>query len=76
MTKLYGIGDAVLIECDGLSVPGEVVFASPNGVSLMVRFDAILDGHVGQMPVLMNEDGSYTAIMTGTPVSLTEPKHD
>lgn len=76
MTKLFGIGDAVQIECDGWNVPGAVTFASPNGVSLMLSFEAVLDGHVGMMPVLRNEDGSYTAIMTGKRVDLTEPKHD
>jgi hypothetical protein len=74
--KHWRIGDAVTIECDGIAIPGEVKFASPNGVSLMLGFEAIIDGHVGSMPVLQGEDGSFTSIMTGTPVFLSEPKHD
>jgi hypothetical protein len=63
-------GDAVTIECDGRTIPGTVILASPNGVSLMLGFEAVLDGHLGMMPVLRDDDGSYASIMTGIKVTL------
>lgn len=63
-------GDAVQIECDGRTIPGTVILASPNGASLMLGFEAVLDGHLGMMPVSRNDDGSYQSIMTGIVVQL------
>jgi hypothetical protein len=63
-------GDKVQIECDGRSVPGTVLLASKNGKSLMLSFEAVLDGHAGMMPVTRNDDGSYQSIMTGILVKL------
>jgi hypothetical protein len=62
--------EVVLIQCDGRRVQGHIVMASGNGKSLMLGFDAMIDGHVGQMPVLQNDDGEYEALVTGTPVKL------
>jgi hypothetical protein len=67
----FKTGDAVLIECEGRRVPGEVVFASGNGVSLMLGFEAVLAGHVGMMPVLRDDKGAYQSIMTGHAVALS-----
>lgn len=70
-------GDDVVIECQGWTIPGTVTLASPNGVSLILSFEAILDGHVGMMPVLLNDDGEYRSIMTGVLVKLKyQPKGD
>lgn len=69
--KILRTGDAVQIACDGRRLPGTVILASPNGVSLMLGFEAILDGHLGMMPVLRGDDGTYRSIMTGIPVKLT-----
>jgi len=44
--------------------------ASQNGRSLVLEFEAILDGHVGAMPVLQQDDGGYVALMTGSPITL------
>jgi hypothetical protein len=63
-------GQAVQIECDGRTLAGSVIFASGNGKSLMLGFDAIVDGHIGMMPVLQNDDGSYSAITTGIAVKV------
>lgn len=65
-------GDSVLIECDGRKVKGDVLLASGNGKSLMLSFEAILDGCVGMMPVSRDDDGKYSALMTGSPVVLTK----
>jgi hypothetical protein len=51
-------GDKVWIRFEDRSVPGEIILASDNGRSLMLGFEAIIDGHVGRMPVLMI-DGVY-----------------
>jgi hypothetical protein len=67
---MWKTGDDVLIECAGQTVPGRVVLASPNSVSLMLDFEAILDGHVGMMPVLRHDDGIYRSIVTQIAVSL------
>ncbi len=64
-------GDFVTIRCAGCTVPGMVTLASSNGRSLVVMFEAILDGHVGSMPILQNEAGEYRSLMTGTAVELS-----
>jgi hypothetical protein len=70
-------GDRVIIECDGKTVPGIVLLASENDKSLMLSFDALIDGHVGMMPVLQNDDGEYRSIMTDVLVKLQyQPKGD
>lgn len=67
----FATGDNVLIECDGRAVAGHVVFASSNGKSLMLGFEALLDGHVGMMPVLRDDDGVYRSILNGVVVKIT-----
>lgn len=63
-------GDKVEIRHAGTTVEGLIVLASTNGKSLMLSFDAILDGHVGMMPVLQEDDGTYLSIITGKEVLL------
>ena len=58
------------ISCDGRTVDGVVVFASHNGVSLMLGFDAMLSGHVGMMPVTMRGDANGISVIDGTEVSI------
>lgn len=66
-------GDKVTIVCRGAMhpVPGTVLLASENGKSLALSFDAILDGHLGMMPVLLGDDGLYRSVVTGTEVVIT-----
>lgn len=66
-------GDEVLIEYEGRSVPGWIILASPNSVSLMLGFEAMLGGHVGMMPVLRHDDGVYRSIISEEAVRLTKP---
>lgn len=68
----FRTGDHVLIECGGRTVPGTVLMASGNGKSLMLNFDAIIDGHVGMMPVLLCDDGVFASIMNGVEVKLSQ----
>jgi len=63
-------GDQVEIGCDGRIVPGRVLMASPNGRSLILTFETILDNHVAMMPVLQQDDGGYVALVTGSPITL------
>jgi hypothetical protein len=63
-------GDSVSVTCDGRTVGGYVRIASPNGRSLIVAFEALLDGHAGYMPLLQRDDGSYEALITGTLVGV------
>lgn len=63
-------GDLVTITFDGRSVDGMVKLASPNGQSLMLQFEAILLGYLGQMPVLDRGDGCYRDLIYAKPVRL------
>ena len=72
--KIWRTGDAIAIQCGYRSIPGSVILASENGASLMLSFEAILDGHAGMMPVLRDDDGLYHSVVTGNLVEFTEPK--
>ena len=70
-------GDPVRVTVDGRVVDAMIVLASANGGSLMIRFEAILDGCVGMMPLVgtvrIGHDGGvdgwdYHNLMTGRPV--------
>lgn len=64
-------GDPIWIDYEGRTVEGTVMMASDNGRSLFLAFEAMLGGHVGMMPVLL-EDGVYRSIITGEAVTITE----
>jgi hypothetical protein len=69
-------GDKVWIGCDDRTVEGVVILASKNGESLMLGFEALLDGHAGMMPVLMT-NGVFRSIITGQAVAvvpISKPK--
>ena len=66
----FRAGDAVMITYDGRTVPGTITLASPNGVSLMLAFDALLGGHVGMMPVLGDGRGNYASLIEQRPVKI------
>jgi hypothetical protein len=68
--EIFMTGDLVEITCHGAVVPGVVVLASDNGRSLMLAFEAILDGHVGMMPVLLDDAGALRSIANGVAVTL------
>jgi hypothetical protein len=63
-------GDKLRLTCDGRTVAGWVIMASPNGRSLAVGFEAILLGHVGVMPLLQEDDGVYRALIGGEEVGV------
>ena len=54
-----------------ITVEGHVIYGSDNRASLMLGFEAILDGgFVGMMPVLLGEDGVYRNIFTNHEVKI------
>lgn len=56
-------GDRVIIDYDGAAYSGKVLLASPNGKSLFLEFDAMIAGYVGEMPVLLDDDGVFRTII-------------
>jgi len=64
-------GDRVAIECEGRTVDGTVLLASEKGRSLMVKFEAILAGHVGMMPLLADDAGDFRSIINGALVRIS-----
>jgi hypothetical protein len=68
--RVWRTGDAVSIAVGEARVTGTVLYASANGVSLMLQFDALLAGHLGMMPVLRNDEGHYRSVITGVAVEL------
>lgn len=67
---LFRTGDAVWIECAGVRAAGTVELASTNGKSLMLAFDALIDGHLGAMPVLQGDDGVFRSLVTDSAISI------
>jgi hypothetical protein len=66
----FKTGERVRVTCDGRTVDGCVMLASPNGRSLMLSFEALLAGHIGMMPVLQHDDGSFSALVHGAAVCI------
>jgi hypothetical protein len=58
-------GDAVWINAD---IPGTIMLTSGNG--LVLQFGAIIDGHVGVMPVMLMPEGYYASVLTGHRVTI------
>jgi hypothetical protein len=70
-------GDFVWLTCGERTVEAMVLLRSMNGRSLMLGFDAMLDGHLGMMPVLQGEDGVYRALVTQKVIEIKErPRAD
>lgn len=69
-------GDRLHIRMREVNIDGVVKLASRNGRSLMLEFNGILRGHVGQMPVLLGDDDVFRSVITGDEVELTERRSD
>jgi hypothetical protein len=63
-------GQRIKITADCRTVDGRVRFASKNGRSLWLSFDALIDGHVGEMPVMQDDAGDYRSLLTGKPIGI------
>jgi hypothetical protein len=60
-----------MIRYDGRSVQGKIELASSNGASLMLKFETVLGGYVGMMPVIREGDGpAYLDLIEGKPVTV------
>ena len=66
----YTKGEAIDVTCEGRTVEGVVIFASPNGLSLMIGFEALFGGHAGMMPVTMRDGSNGFSIIDGTEVTI------
>ena len=62
-------GDRARVTFESRTVDAVVFFASENGRSLFIVFEAILGGYVGEMPVLW-KDGSFYDLVTNQVVSI------
>lgn len=61
-------GEFVTVQYENRSIPAVILLASSNQKSLMLGFEGILGGHVGQMPVLMDPSGEYRSLVTNESV--------
>jgi hypothetical protein len=58
--RIWKIGEPCRITCGGRTVDGRIELASPNGISLFITYDAMLDpagqlgGYMGGMPLMWN----------------------
>lgn len=68
--RVLQYGDIVNLTCDGRTVEAKVVLASPNGQSLALEFEGIVNWHIGVMAVSQRDGGGYIATVTGAPVQL------
>lgn len=67
-------GDTVHLTVGDRTVEAKVLLASPNKRSLLLAFEAILDGHVGKMPVFQDDVGTYRVLLTGREVRIEKWK--
>jgi hypothetical protein len=61
-------GKKVRLTCQGRTVDAVVFLGSENRLSLVVCFDAMLDGCPGRMPIYTAADGSTRNLFTTTEV--------
>lgn len=66
----FNKGDGIIIDCDGRTLDGEIMMASENNFALMIKFEAILAGHVQMMPVFHVEGDVYRSVVDSTMVTI------
>lgn len=72
MTPLLQRGDFVHVTTDtGRTVDAMVVLASPNGRSIVLMFDAMIGGWLGQLAAFLDEDGRWAAL-DGMPLQISK----
>jgi len=74
MSLVLEAGDAVLLTVGEQTIEAEVLFASGNGRSVMLEFDGAVSVGGGlalaMLPVLLGDDGTWSEIVTGSPVDV------
>jgi hypothetical protein len=63
-------GDRVFLAHGPKVLAGMIVLAPPNQESLVVMFDGMITGHVGSMPLRL-DDGVYRSLIDGAAVLVT-----
>jgi hypothetical protein len=76
MTVPFAKHDLIEITYDGHTNDGVVIMASTNGKSLVVGFDAIIDGHVGMMPIVMEDGVSGHSLISGAEIIIKRKETD
>lgn len=66
----YAKDDDIEVTCEGRTVEGKVILASPNSISLMIGFEAVFGGHLGMMPITMRDANNGYSIIDGTEVTI------
>lgn len=65
----------VFVTYEGKTTEAEVYMRSDNGKSVVLRFDAMLGGYVGMMPIMWEEmeppPGRYIDLINGKPLVVT-----
>lgn len=62
----------ILVTCGDRTVPARVEMISSNQVSLLISFEALLDGHAGMMPATRWDAArdAYRSIINGTEITI------
>ena len=73
-------GDPIEITCGDRVVDGVMGIISENCISAIIYFDAMLDGHVGAMPLMAETStdaarGIYRSLITGTEVMIRKKQN-
>jgi hypothetical protein len=64
--EIFKKDQEIIVSMNGKQVDAVVTLASPNGVSLMIRFDDMLGGYIGMMPVFYSEEKQqFTDLIEG-----------
>jgi hypothetical protein len=77
----FATGEPCMVACGNRTVEGKVVIISDNQMSAFIKFDAMLAGHVGEMPIAAFTPaeaalGRYHSIIDGTEVRLSRKAAD
>jgi len=70
MTPPLTRGEVVIIRAGGRELAGMVAVASPNGRSVILKFEGVLGGWVGALPAFEELDETWTAL-NGMPLELS-----
>lgn len=75
MSVQFSKGDPAIVTCGDRTIRAEVVMISPNQVSVLIQFDAVLGGHIGMMPAMRHDKdlGIYRSIIDGTEFTMRKP---